>query len=120
MENVNVIDEYLEFKKRTISEKTHTKCRVKIEHISQDYYDFLVPNHLVDKDGEIDERIKELISVRVERSRIDFSECNRGGELDDYTSQEVLDFELTGDYFDPETDYKQPVYDTDVEWTDLV
>ena len=107
---------------KVISEETHTKCRVKIEQTLQDYYEFLVPNHLVDKDGMnvIDEKITDLITLKVERNRIDFFECNGDGELDDYSSLEVLDYELTGDYFDPNTDTKLPVYDTEVLWDDCV
>jgi hypothetical protein len=105
-----------------ISEKTHTKCRVKIEQTLQDYYEFLVPNHLVNEEemNVIDEKITDLIETRIERGSFGFSECNCCGELDDYSSLEVLDYELTGGYFDPDTDTKLPVYDTEVEWNDVV
>ena len=99
---------------KIISERTHYKCRVKIEQTLQDYYEFLVPQHLVGEDGMIDEKITDEITEKVDRTGIGFSDCEGNGELDDYSSLEVLEYELTTDYCDPNTNPELPLYDVKV------
>ena len=91
---------------RVISKKTHTKFRMILEQTQQDYYLFLVPNHLVNEDGIIDKKITDNITKIVDRSwvrdggrSISFSDCEGLGNLDDYSSLEVLDYEIVKEEF---------------------
>ena len=49
-----------------ISKETHTKFRMKLEQTQQDYYVFLVPNHLVNESGMIDKKITDNILSNIQ------------------------------------------------------
>ena len=49
---------------RVISKETHTKFRMTLEQTQQDYYLFLVPNHLVNESGIIDKK-SQIISQKL-------------------------------------------------------
>ena len=104
---------------RVISKKTHTKFRMILEQTQQDYYLFLVPNHLVNEDGMIDKKITDNITKIVDTSwdhisdcskSISFSDCEGLGNLDEYSSLEVLDYEIDNLNFDPDYDQDLPVF----------
>ena len=103
---------------RVISKETHTKFRMTLEQTLQDYYVFLVPNHLVNEDGMIDKKITDNITKIVDTSwdhisdcskSISFSDCEGLGNLDD-PSLEVLEIQNDNLNFDPDYDQDLPVF----------
>ena len=104
---------------KVISKETHTKFRMILEQTQQDYYLFLVPNHLVNEDGMIDKKITDNITKIVDTSwdhisdcskSISFSDCVGDGDLDEYSSLEVLDYEIQKHNFDPDYEQDLPVF----------
>ena len=104
---------------KVISKETHTKCRMKLEQTLQDYYEFLIPNHLVNESGIIDKKITDNITKIVDTSwdhisdcskSISFSDCEGLGNLDEYSSLEVLDYEIDNLNFDPDDEQDLPVF----------
>ena len=95
---------------RVISKETHTKFRMTLEQTQQDYYVFLVPNHLVNESGIIDKKITDNITKIVDTSWDHISDCEGLGNLDEYSSLEVLDYEIDKHNFDPDCEQDLPVY----------
>ena len=104
---------------KVISKETHTKFRMILEQTQQDYYLFLVPNHLVNEDGMIDKKITDNIIKIVDTSWDHISDCSKSiglmdceglGELDEYSSLEVLDYEIDNLNFDPDDEQDLPVF----------
>ena len=104
---------------KVISKETHTKFGMKLEQTQQDYYVFLVPNHLVNEYGIIDKKITDNITKIVDTSwdhisdcskSISFSDCVGDGDLDEYSSLEVLDYEIQKHNFDPDYEQDLPVF----------
>ena len=88
---------------KVISEETHKMCSMEIQEINYSSLWVLVPNHLVDEDGCLDEEFGDKISGYVR--------SHRGMDLGDCYDNEL---EVIGDYdiikdqrFDPDL----PVYD---------
>ena len=105
---------------KVISKETHTKFRMTLEQTQQDYYLFLVPNHLVNESGIIDKKITDNITKIVTTESwdhisdcsksISFSDCEGLGNLDEYSSLEVLDYEIDKHNFDPDDEQDLPVF----------
>ena len=95
---------------KVISKETHTKFHMKLEQTQQDYYMFLVPNHLVNEDGIIDKKITDNITKIVDTSWDHISDCIGDGDLDEYSSLEVLDYEIQKHNFDPDDEQDLPVF----------
>ena len=97
---------------KVISKETHTKFRMILEQTQQDYYLFLVPNHLVNEDGMIDKKITDNITKIKEIGgyKVSFSDCEGLGNLDEYSSLEVLDYEIDNLNFDPDDEQDLPVF----------
>ena len=55
---------------------THKVCSVGIELSAYHPFKFLVPNHLVDENGNIDEEIKEEIKDRFDYTGLTISDCD--------------------------------------------
>ena len=98
---------------------THTRFSVEIERTDKRTFDFLVPNHLVNEDGIIDKKITDNITKIVDTSwdhisdcskSISFSDCVGDGDLDEYSSLEVLDYQIEKHNFDPDDEQDLPVY----------
>ena len=68
---------------KVISKETHTKFRLKLEQTLQDYYQFLVPNHLVNEYGRIDEKITDNILKIVDTSWDHISDCSKSISFSD-------------------------------------
>ena len=96
---------------KVISKETHTKFRMTLEQTQQDYYLFLVPNHLVNEDGMIDKKITDNITKinEIGGYKVCWSDCEGLGNLDD-PSLEVLDIQNDNLNFDPDYDQDLPVF----------
>ena len=81
---------------KAITKDTHTKCGVRIiKQITADF-EFLVPNHLVDENGKVDDEILEEIT-----DKFMFGRLNIINEPDHISYQvkgdiKVLDEEILG------------------------
>ena len=88
---------------KVISEETHTMCSMNIRESNESTLWVLVPNHLVDEDGCLDEEFGDKISGYVS--------CRWGMDIGDYYDNEQ---EVIGDYYiikDQRFDPDLPVYD---------
>ena len=57
--------------------KTHKLCSVSVEFSHIHDFKFLVPNHLVDENGNIDEEIKQKITEKFELQELIIDDCDR-------------------------------------------
>jgi len=58
-----------------VSNKTHKKYSVKVEYTRRNIFQFLVPNHLLDKDGNITDEIKKEISNMFSKEDLTYDDC---------------------------------------------
>ena len=56
--------------------KTHKICSVGIELSALHDFKFLVPNHLVDENGNIDEEITQEITEKFENKQLTIDDCD--------------------------------------------
>lgn len=57
--------------------KTHKLCSVSVEFSTQNDFKFLVPNHLVDENGNIDEEITYEIRDKFENEQLLIDDCQQ-------------------------------------------
>ena len=55
---------------------THQKCSITVRQSEEREFEFIVPNHSIDTEGNIDENILEEIAEKVETGEISFEECD--------------------------------------------
>ena len=98
---------------------TDKVCSLEVEVLAKHEFKFLVPNHLVNEDGMIDKKITDNITKIVDTSWDHISDCSKSiglmdceglGELDEYSSLEVLDYEIQKHNFDPDDEQDLPVF----------
>ena len=60
---------------KVISKETHTMCSVEVKNMRNNRFQFIVPNHLLDKDGNITDEIKKEISNMFSKEDLTYDDC---------------------------------------------
>ncbi len=74
--NIIILHGEMKMDKKTITKETHTQCRVEILRQETYEYDFLVPNHLIDEDGCLDEEFEKKITDLFEWGYVNTDDCH--------------------------------------------
>lgn len=69
---------------------THKVCSVGIEFSALHDFVFVVPNHLVDENGNIDEEIKQEITEKFENKELVLDDCDRSYGDSMYEVKEIF------------------------------
>ena len=68
------------------SKTTHKKCSIAVQARRERYFEFLVPNHLVDENGNIDKKIIQEVRDKFEvEEQLDFDDCEEGSWTEEYS-----------------------------------
>ena len=57
---------------------THQKCSITVRQSEDREFEFIVPQHSVDKEGNIDKDILQEIKDKFELGELDFGDCDEG------------------------------------------